>query len=64
MSWELYEVWASNENGHEELINTTKSHKEAKQLAKRALGEGFFEAWIYRETDDGDFEEIERYATN
>lgn len=61
MTWELYEVWAADEDGHEQLINTTKSHKEAKQLAKRALGEGSFEAWICRETGDGDYEEIERF---
>ena len=35
MTWELYEVW-SEVDGHEELIDTTKSRKEAIQLAKKA----------------------------
>jgi hypothetical protein len=60
MSWELYEVWAEDESGHQELIDTTKSLKEAKQLANKALGEGAVIASIYRETADGDFEEIDQ----
>jgi hypothetical protein len=61
MTWELYEVWAADDDGHEELIDTTKSHKEAKALAKKALGEGAVASWINRETGEGDFEEVERY---
>jgi hypothetical protein len=60
MTWELYEVWAEDEDGHEELIDTTRSHKEAKDLAKKALNEGAVESWINRETGTGDFDEIER----
>jgi hypothetical protein len=60
MTWELYEVWAADEDGHEELIETTKSYKEAKALAKKSLNEGAVESWINRETGDGDFDEIER----
>jgi hypothetical protein len=60
MTWELYEVWSADEDGHEELIDTTKSYKEAKALAKKALNEGSVESWINRETGDGDFDEIER----
>ena len=25
MNWELYEVWAEDEDGHEELIDTTNT---------------------------------------
>lgn len=64
MTWELYEVWSEDDHGHEELIDTTKSHKEAKALAKKALNEGAVVSWIYRETGDGDFEEIERYENS
>jgi hypothetical protein len=60
MTWELYEVWSEDSEGHEELIDTTKSYKEAKGLAKKALNEGAVECWINRETGDGDFDEIER----
>jgi hypothetical protein len=61
MTWELYEVWAADDDGHEELIDTTKSHKEAKALAKKALEEGAVSSWINRDTGAGDFEEVERY---
>ena len=40
MTWELYEVWSEDDEGHEELIDTTKSRKEALQLAKKAINEG------------------------
>lgn len=60
MTWELYEVWASNNEGHEELVNTTKSHKEAKSLAKKALNEGADEVWICLEDSEGNYDEIER----
>ena len=60
MTWELYEVWAEDADGHEELIDTTKSRKEALQLAKKALHEGANSVKVFRETEDGDYEEIER----
>ena len=36
MTWELYEVW-SEFDGHEELVETTKSKKEALALAKKTI---------------------------
>ena len=59
MTCELYEVW-SEVDGHEELIDTTKSRKEAIQLAKKAINEGAEVSKVFRETADGDYEEIER----
>lgn len=59
MTWELYEVWSDFE-GHEELVDTTKSRKEALALAKKTLNEGADEVWICRETGDGDYEEVDR----
>ena len=59
MTWELYEVWAEDESGHEELVDTTKSIKEARQLAKRSLGDWALAATIYKETGDGDYEVVE-----
>lgn len=62
MSWELYEVWSVDEFNHEELIDTTRSFKEAQEIASAALDdEGIVEAIIYRETEDGDLEEVERF---
>ena len=33
MNFELYEVWAVDEAGHEELVETTSSRKEALEIA-------------------------------
>ena len=59
MTWELYEVWTENDIGHQDLLDTTKSLKEAREIAKTALAD-FPAAVIYKETEDGDTEEIER----
>jgi hypothetical protein len=64
MTWELYEVWSEDDAGHEELIDTTKSLKEAKILAEQALNDGLALAIIYQETEDGDQKEISRLTKN
>ena len=61
MTWELYEVWAEDDLGHEELVDTTRSLKEAKELAVSQLEmEGIEAVTIYQETETGDIVEIER----
>ena len=61
MTWELYEVWSEDDVGHQELVDTTKSLKEAKELAKNTLElEGIEAVTIFRELDNGDTVEIER----
>jgi len=61
MTWELYEVWSEDDLGHEELIETTRSLKEAKELAITHLEqEGIEAVTIYQETETGDIVEIER----
>lgn len=60
MNWELYEVWAVDEDGHEDLIDTTKSLKEARALARENLEEeGIVKCIIYQEDSDGDLVQIE-----
>jgi hypothetical protein len=62
MNFELYEVWAVDEDGHEELINTTKSLKEARQIAKLNIDDtdaDIDKCIIYQEDDMGDLIEIE-----
>jgi len=59
MSWELYEVW-HNDEGHEELIDTTKSLKEAKLLVQKTLEDLGGEAFILWENQDGEMEEVDR----
>jgi hypothetical protein len=58
MIWELYEVWAEFD-GRNELIDTTKSLKEARQMAKKAINEGAEAAAVYRESEDGEYEVVE-----
>ena len=61
MTWELYEVWSEDDVGHQELVETTKSLKEAKELAKNTLElEGIEAVTIFQELDNGDTVEIER----
>jgi len=61
MNWELYEVWAVDTDGHEELIETTKSLKEAKQIANlKVEEEAITECIIYREDEEGDLVEVEK----
>ena len=61
MTWELYEVWSEDDVGHQELVDTTKSLKEAKELAKNTLDlEGIEAVTIFQELDNGDTVEIER----
>lgn len=60
MTWELYEVWSVDEQGNEDLIDTTKSLKEAKQLAASSLENGVEECVIYQEDDTGELVEVDR----
>lgn len=60
MTWELYEVWTEDEYGHQELVDTTRSFKEAEILAQQSLTEGSYAVLILKETQDGDIQEIER----
>lgn len=61
MNWELYEVWAVKVDGQEDLIDTTKSLKEARQLAEANLDDEVIECVIFAE-HDGELEEVERIS--
>jgi len=60
MNWELYEVWAVDADGNEDLIDTTKSLKEAREMASWNLDEDIVECVIYAEDPEGDLVELER----
>lgn len=60
MNWELYEVWSVDIDGHEELIDTTKSLKEAKQIAEVNITDYYVECIIYAEDPEGELVELER----
>jgi hypothetical protein len=54
MTYMLYEVWAEDEDGHNELLETTASQKEAFGIAQSSLSDGYVISTVYQETDDGD----------
>jgi len=60
MTWEFYEVWSVDEDGYEDLLDTTKSLKEARQIAEANLTETYPECVIYQEDANGDLQELER----
>ena len=62
MNFELYEVWAVDEAGHEELVETTSSRKEALEIAEANLGLGVMETIVYQEDENGDLHEIKRFT--
>jgi hypothetical protein len=59
--FELYEIWAEDEIGHQELIETTKSRTQALEIAQAQLEIGFSAAVVYQETEEGDTVEIKRF---
>jgi hypothetical protein len=61
MIWVQYEVWGVEEDGHEELIETTNSLKEARKIAEAALTDEIVECIIYKE-EDGELSEVEVIA--
>jgi hypothetical protein len=62
MIWELYEIWSVDEAGHEELLETTSSKKQALEIAEASLGLGYFEIIVYQGDEDGDMKELERFG--
>ena len=60
MSYILFEVWEEDAIGHQELIETTASEKEARDIAEGLMGQGSFAVVIYKDAD-GDLDEIARF---
>lgn len=58
MTWAQFEVWGVEEDGHEELIETTNSLKHARQIAEASLTDLIVECIIYKE-EDGELYEQE-----
>ena len=64
MTYMLYEVWAEDEDGHNELLETTSSQKEAFEIAQSSLNDGYISSSVYQETDDGDPILIKTFQNN
>ena len=54
MTYMLYEVWAEDEDGHNELLDTTASQKEAFEIANASLDDGYVSSTVYQENEEGD----------
>ena len=61
MNWELYEVWAEDDSGQEELIETTNSRKQAFEIAQTQLNLGYIASIVYLENEEGDLEKVKRF---
>jgi hypothetical protein len=61
MSWTQYEVWAEID-GHQELIETTASRKEAVAMAERTFRDGCDLVEVFEETSDGEYTSIKRLS--
>jgi hypothetical protein len=57
MTWIQYEVWAEIE-GHQELIETTHSRKEALALAEKYFNDGCESVEVFEENHEGDYQSI------
>jgi hypothetical protein len=64
MSYLLFEIWTEEEDGHQELIDTTASKTEAIKIAEQSILDGSFAAVILQETEDGDLEEVLRFESD
>ena len=61
MSLEFYEIWARDDDDHEELVETTISRKQAIMLAKKCIEDGYAAGIVYEEDENGDLGEVERF---
>jgi hypothetical protein len=61
MNWELYEVWAEDDSGQEELIETTNSRKQAFEIAQTQLNLGYIASIVYLENEEGELEKVKRF---
>jgi len=64
MGYLLYEIWAEDDTGQHELIDTTASQKEAFEIAKQSLIEGYMSATVYQENEDGDSVAIKQFQSS
>ena len=56
-TFELYEIWSEDANGHQELIETTGDKSQAFRIANEAKTPDVT-IIVYQETEDGDLEMI------
>ena len=62
MNFVFFEVWALDDEGHEELVGTTASRADAMKMAEESLEstEQYLEVWVNEENEEGDVDEVAR----
>jgi hypothetical protein len=61
-NWVQYEVWSEDGEGHQELVLTTASRKEALAIAEKEHKETSAIVTVYEETVDGDYELVKEFS--
>ena len=62
MNWVQYEVWAEDDDGRQELIETTASKKDALSIAERTHKETNMIVSVHEEDADGNYELVKEYS--
>ena len=62
MNWVQYEVWAEDDDGHQELVDTTASKKDALRIAERTHKETNAIVTVHEEDADGNYELIKEFS--
>ena len=57
----LFEIWIEDNDGRQELIETTASQTEAFKIAEQAVIEGAYASIVLKEDDNGDISEVQRF---
>jgi hypothetical protein len=61
-NWIQYEVWSEDGSGHQELVLTTASRKDALSVAEKEHKETSAIVTVYEETADGDYELVKEFS--
>ena len=61
-NWIQYEVWSEDGSGHQELVLTTASRKDALAAAEKEHKDTSAIVTVYEETADGDYEMVKEFS--
>jgi hypothetical protein len=61
-NWIQYEVWAEDGTGHQELVETTASKKEALQTAEKIHKETNAIVTVYEDNDNSGYDLVKEFS--
>lgn len=61
-NWIQYEVWSEDGSGHQELVLTTASRKDALSVAEKEHKDTSAIVTVYEETADGDYGMVKEFS--